>query len=107
MAKGGGGSHWAGCHEAHHDCAAASVNEARRLMTLALDFWSAPGIDMPSVDTFDDMVRFLEMTGDPFKCKWDEEGNYIGDPTRPVGLTSEEHEDREEYVHGLQVRRQG
>lgn len=29
MAKGGNGSHWEGCYEAHHDCAVAALVEAR------------------------------------------------------------------------------
>jgi hypothetical protein len=70
------------------------LNDARRLMTLALDFWSAPGIDMPDVDTFDEMVRYMEATGEPYGCKWDKEGNYLGEPITPVGLTTESFEAR-------------
>ena len=70
-------------------------------MTLALDFWSAPGIDMPDIDTFDGMVTFLEDTGEEYQCKWDDDGNYIGEPTKPVGMTVEEHDRREGELHTM------
>jgi hypothetical protein len=70
----------------------AREEEAVRLIKLALDFWSAPGIDMPDIDTFSDMDAFV---GEEWECKWDEDGNYLGDPIKPVGLTGEEHENRE------------
>lgn len=73
----------------------SSIEEARRLIELALDFWSAPGIDMPDIDTFDGMVRFMMETGKPYRSKWDEDGNYIGEPTKPVGMTVEEFDKRE------------
>lgn len=76
----------------------SQIDEARRLVTLAMDFWSAPGIDMPDIDTFSDMETFLEETGEPYQCKWDENGDYIGEPTKPVGMTVEDHDAREACV---------
>jgi hypothetical protein len=32
MAKGGSGSHWDGCEEAHHDCALAKLREAQAVI---------------------------------------------------------------------------
>jgi hypothetical protein len=74
------------------------IKEARRLMRLALDFWSAPGIDMPEIGTFDGMVAFLENTGEPYKEKYDDMGRYIGDTMKPIGMTREEFEAREDAM---------
>jgi len=71
------------------------IEESRRLMTLALDFWAAPGIDMPDIDTFNDMVVFLEETGEPWVPK--------GEPYKPVGMTTEEH-DRRELIQAISKR---
>ena len=70
------------------------MKEAESLIGLALDFWSAPGIDMPSVDTFDDMAKFM---GKRWKCRWDDDGNYLGEPIKPVGMSAEEHDAREKF----------
>lgn len=78
------------------DCAESielreKVEEAERLIALALDFWSAPRIDMPDISTFDDMVTFM---GDKWGCKW-LDGEYVGDPIKPVGMAAEDHYKRE------------
>ena len=69
------------------------LKEAKELIGLTLDFWSAPGIDMPDVDTFDRMVRFM---GRSWKSPWDAKGLYIGKfYHKPVGMTWEEFVKRE------------
>jgi len=64
----------------------AKVRKAKKLMTLALDFWTAPGIDMPDMDTFDAMVRFI---GKGYTDKW-ESDVFIGEPYKPVGMAPDE-----------------
>ena len=74
---------------------AARDQEAKRLMALALDFWSAPGIDMPDIDTFDAMVKFLGEEWAPRHDDGDDDG------IKPVGLLSEQFEVREAFVKTL------
>lgn len=74
-----------------------TLKEARRLMALALDFWSAPDIDMPDFDTFDGMVRFV---GREWESKWSEDGRYLGQDMKPTGMSWEEFRRRE---YGRQV----
>jgi len=64
----------------------AKVKKAKKLMTLALDFWTAPGIDMPDMDTFDAMVRFI---GKGYTDKW-ESDVFIGEQYKPVGMAPDE-----------------
>lgn len=55
----------------------------RRLAARALEFWAAPGIDMPDIDLFDDFVR---LAGDRWTCPW-MDGEYVGPVLKPTGMT--------------------
>ena len=39
MSRGGSGSHWEGCEEAHHDCALARLREERALRAEEYERW--------------------------------------------------------------------
>ena len=73
--------------------ATVTIERMKSLITRALDFWSAEGIDMPDIDLFDEMVRAVDYKGE------------VHQDFKPVGLTNEEFEAREKFVKQLLAKR--